>query len=330
MRKWITLLMTLLVTGSSVSYANASSGQVTLEAGYRRDNLTWRSRFPSDSPFLKTNTRFKDVNIFQIGVHGRSTLGYNVYIRASAYWGWVLDGDFRQSVSTYFEPEHYSELDFGFHEETRNLLDDRYVYGAGIAIGYPFYFCDCTMAVAPVIGYSIDEQNFRVNDRGLDIAREDSIFFPVHGDGCCSNKFFSRWYGPFVGVDFNYRPFNECWNLFAEIEYHWGNFNGRRSIGNRGHFDHFGFENERFHSHDAFGWVFAAGADYDFSDCWTVGFSVKFQDWSATRHHRHRGDDDFGDSDSYGSGEHSSFSGRQRHNQKWHSYAINLTVGREF
>ena len=325
MRKWITLLMTLLVTGSSVSYANANTGQVTLEAGYRRDNISWRNRFPSNDPFLKTNTRFKDIDIFQIGLCGRTTLSYNVYVRANAYWGWVLDGDFRQSVDTYFEPEQRGAFDFGFSKEVRNILDDRYVYGAGIAIGYPFYFCDCTMAVAPVIGYAVDEQNFRVQDRGIDIRQEDNMFFPVNGTGCCFQKFFNRWCGPFVGLDFNYRPYNSCWNLYGELEYHWGTFHGRRSVGNRGNFDHFGFEDHKVHSRDAWGWVFALGADYDICECWTAGFSFKYHDWSASRHHRIH--ENFS-GDSYASGE--SFHERQRQNHKWHSYAINLTVGREF
>ena len=44
MRKWITLLMTCLV--GWVSYANANTGQVNLEAGYRHDNINWKKRAP--------------------------------------------------------------------------------------------------------------------------------------------------------------------------------------------------------------------------------------------------------------------------------------------
>jgi hypothetical protein len=109
--------MTLLV--GCGSYANANTGQVTFEAGYRRDNINWRHRFPSDDPIVSSNTRFQDLDIFQIGVHARTTIGCNFYVRANAYWGWILDGEFDRSVSTYFRP-YYDYCDnnfiFGFSD----------------------------------------------------------------------------------------------------------------------------------------------------------------------------------------------------------------------
>ena len=46
--------------------------------------------------------RFKDLDIFQIGIHGRTTLGYNFYVRGNAYWGWILDGDYKRGFATSF------------------------------------------------------------------------------------------------------------------------------------------------------------------------------------------------------------------------------------
>lgn len=320
MRKWITLLMTLLV--GCVSYANANMGEVSFEAGYRRDNINWRHRFPSDDPFVASSTRFKDIDIFQVGVHAWTTLGCNFYIRGEAYWGWVLDGDFERSVSTYFSPYYgYSDdnFHFGFSDDRRTVIDDKYVYGVGAAIGYPFYFCDCTTILAPVIGYAYDEQNIRVDDKGFNFSESCGYIFPGSTESrrCCRQTFISRWYGPFVGLDFNYRPWNECWGLYAEVEYHWGNFRGKRSSGDG--FDFFDHHNHS--SHKATAWVFAGGVEYELS-CWTVGLSVKFQDWHANRHHRDSGD--------YSEGYDFSGNDRVRTNHKWRSYAINLTFGRDF
>lgn len=323
MRKWITLLMTLLV-GSCVSYADASTGQVDFEAGYRRDNLSWKHSFPSSDPVFSSSLKFKDIDIFQIGLKGRTTLGCNLYLRANAYWGWVLNGDFTQRFTAYNSPynSYYFNDNFRtgltFEEDNCTPIDDKYVYGVGAAIGYPFFFCDCSLIVAPVIGYAVDEQDLSVEDEGLSFAHYYDLFFPESGTECCEHKFHTRWYGPFVGVDFSYRPSNECWSLYAELEYHWGNFTGKR----HGHGFDF-FDHCRHTSRDANGWVFAAGADYDLSNCWTVGISVKFQDWSATRHRR----ECFSDYSSYFG---SFCENRSRDNHKWHSYAINLTVGREF
>jgi opacity protein-like surface antigen len=324
MRKWITLLMTLLV--GCVSYANANTGQVTLEAGYRRDTINWRHRFPSDDPFVSSSLRFKDLDIFQIGVHGRSTLGYNFYVRGCAYWGWILDGDYERSVNAYFSPIDTSYIDsgfkFGFSDQRRSTIDDKYVFGVGGAIGYPFYFCDCTVILAPVIGYAVDEQNIRVDDRGFDFGGESGIFATSQKDSCCRHTFISRWYGPFVGLDFDYRPWNSCFDVWAEVEYHWGNFRGKRSNFDGDGFNFFDDRNRQ--SHEATAWAFAAGIDYDLCNCWTIGLSVKVQDWRATRHHRFRGS--LGDDECFYFEEDS----RIRTNHKWRTYAINLTFGRDF
>lgn len=323
MRKWITLLMTCLVAGS-VSYANAGTGQVDLEAGYRRDNISWKLRFPSNDPLVSSSHRFKDLDIFQIGINGRATLGCNFYARGNAYWGWILDGDYKRSVATYFSDDYYSGFNFGFSDHKRTVIDDKYVYGINAAIGYPFYFCDCTTIVAPVVGYAFDEQSIQFEQEGFNF---NDSYYGSGSDHCCRQTFNNRWYGPFVGIDFNYRPCNDCWNVYADIEYHWGSFRGRRSDGDG--FDFFDRGNRT--SHDATGWVFAAGAEYDMCNCWTLGFSVKFQDWSASRHHRIC-NDDYSDNHFFGSnsGEGSYCSERQRTNHKWHSYAINLTLGRDF
>lgn len=336
MRKWITLLMALV--GSSVSYADATAGQVNLEAGYRHDDISWRHRFPSDHPVFSSNTRFKDLDIFQLALDGRMTVCYNLYLRGNAYWGWILDGDFKHKGTAYFNPFDYGsgsgqDFNFALDSDHHNVIDDKYVYGVSGAIGYPFYFCDCTTSVAPVIGYAIDEQNIHIDDEGFALANfdegsyysgcyNDDFLFPVSGNNSSRRKFISKWYGPFVGLDFNFRPYcNDCWDFYAQVEYHWGNFKGKRH--NLG----FNFlDNGDHRSHDSRGWVFKFGADYDLCSCWTVGFSVKFQDWVAHRHHRRF--DSGSEEELFVSG--SEREHRRRTTDKWNSYAINLTIGRAF
>jgi len=311
--------MTLLV--GCGSYANANTGQASFEVGYRRDTLDWKQKFPSSDPVATSSVKFKDLDIFQIGLHGRSTIGGNFYVRGNAYWGWILDGDYKNNVNAYFSPESYfceDNFRFGFSDERCSTIDDKYVYGIGAAIGYPFYFCDCTIILAPVIGYAFDGQNVEIDDRGF---RNNRFFGNCDCDTnqCCEKNFISRWYGPFVGVDFDYRPWNSCLNLWAELEYHWGSFRGRSSNCDDNNF----FDHSR-RSHDADGFVFAAGVDYDLNECWTVGLSVKIQDWEADKKRHH---DDF---DSYGPFCGCDSDSRIKTEHSWTSYAINLTFGRDF
>lgn len=319
MRKWITLVMTLLA--GCGTYANAAMGEFDIEAGYRRDTIDWRYRVPSNDPFVKTHNQFKALDIFQLGVNGRTTIGYNLYIRGSAYWGWILDGDFRKSVTGYESGGYYSSSSDSFKraisEDYKSTISDQYVFGANAALGYPFFFCDCTALLAPVIGYGVDQQNCRLDNKDIEFGGSNYSYLES-SSSCCGGHcqtFISRWYGPFVGVDFEWRPCNTCFNVWAEVEFHWGNFRGKVSHQE----DVFGGGNR--HSHNATGWVFAAGADYEMCNCWTLGLSVKFQDWAADRHGH-----EYSDS----SGSSSSSEWRSRENNKWNSYAINLTLGREF
>lgn len=352
MRNWITLFMTCVVMGSA-SYAAAQMGEVSIEAGYRRDDISWRSRFPAHDPHLATSTKFEDLDIFQLTAQGRATLGCNFYLRASAYWGWILDGNFKRSVNTYnsggedftysdyyddygfddyygygyydYSDSSYSSYDyfspatFGFQKRHRSVIDDNYVYGANAAIGYAFRFCDCSMELAPVIGYSFDEQNIAASDHGFDLFDGDyNGIVPVSGSFCCDQKWVSKWYGPFVGLDFNYYPFNDCWGFYASLEYHWGNFLGKRHLNHHEASD-YGFDRHKFHSDHVHAWVFSAGIDYEMCNCWLVGLGVKFQDWSTSSHHHI--------DNSWGYGGHS---GRERDSFHWRSGEIKLALGRAF
>jgi len=315
--------MTLLV-GSSVSYVSADSSQVMFEAGYRRDNINWRFEAPSCDPLIETSTRFKDLDIFQIGLSGRTHIGCNWYGRASVNWGWILDGDIEDRTKIFASIPGLSAVgDFEFKNEDRNIVDGRFVVDLDIAVGYPFYFCDCSVSIAPVVGYAFSEQNIRIeDDNDFGFSEVSGVELPVSTGNCCDSKFVSRWFGPFVGVDFEYRAC-ECMSVYAQLEYHWPEFTGKR------HSNH-GFSlNDNFHrrSRNGDGWLFKAGIDYDFSDCWTLGLNATFRDFKASRRHR-ACSDDF--SEFSGMGSNVGSDNRFRTHHRWHSYAINVTIGRMF
>lgn len=312
MRKWITLLMTCLV--GSASYVNAM-GDVNLFAGYRHDNIDVKHRSPAQN--FKASTKFKNIDIFQIGINARSTLGCNFYARAEASWGWVLDGDLKRHASLFkhgHDAFHSSGPSFDLCEQNSHetTLDDRYVYDANIAIGYPFYFCDCSAILAPVIGYAVDAQNLSAYDNGFEFVGTRCSEHIRSGSDCCKNTFTNRWYGPFVGLDFAYRPCNACFSLYAAFEYHWGTFKAKRSNHSNDFDDH-----ERHADMD--GWVVDLGADYEVCGPWTIGLYLKFTDFSASK--RKHCDESY-----YYSGH-----GRKDKNSaNWNSYAVNVEVGRQF
>lgn len=323
MRKWITFLMTLLV-GTSVSYVNADTGRLNFEAGYRRDDIDWRLRIPQRDPLLQTSERFRHIDIFQIGVCGKANIGCNFYGRASADWGWIIDGDFEDSAKIFTSMSRFSEVEaIEFTRENANIIDDKFVVDLDVAIGYPFFFCDCTVALSPVVGYAFNEQNIRLEGEETNSFSERSGWLvPVSGDECCWDKYIFRWYGPFIGVDFDYQAC-DCLSFFAQLEYHWANFKGKRHTHNG--LDLFNHYNRT--TRDAHGWAFKLGAEYDLCNCWTLGLTASFKQLTANRHHRF---DEEGVSDiEYFLGS-ECCEDRFRAKSKWRTYTVNVTVGHRF
>jgi len=337
MRNWLTFFMTLLV-GSSLSNVEAfSNTQVNFEAGYRQDNIRWATKVPGDDPTIETSTKFENLDIFQIGVNAKTTCGL-VYLRASADWGWILNGDLKQSASLnqdipvlfsslsssdiFFDQSDGLSIDLDAH--TSNVIDDKFVFDFDVAIGYPFYMCNCCVTLSPVIGYAFNEQNVQVEgNSGLGFELVSAIppapdfIVPEFSDRCCNETFISRWYGPFVGVDFNWVCCDN-WDIYAQVEYHWAHFKGKRHA--RTGIDFF---DNSFRSNNADGWKAKIGANYDFCNCWTFGFNLSFIDLKASRHHH------FDDASDLSEVLSSSDDHYSTHN-KWRSYAFNLTLGRSF
>lgn len=326
MRKLTTFLMTLLA--GFVSYANADSSgtEITFEAGYRQDNLDFSIQVPSCDPLFKTTTRFKDVDIFQLGFRARTNLGCNFYVRGQFSLGWILDGKYNENSKVFIDETFFGSVidDVVIESGTCNTIDGRYTVDFLAAIGYPFYFCDCTMFLAPVVGYAFDEQNLKVDDNHrADLTEVDSIFIPTSGsiNNATHSKFVSRWYGPFIGLDFSYRPCNECWGIWAELEYHYARFSAKKhELGGVDLFNCFDKTSRNGH-----GWVFAAGAEYAFCGCWTVGFDAKYQDFRSTKRHRLCSDDEFESIFGSVSGDN-----HFRTHESWRSFAFSGTLGRSF
>jgi opacity protein-like surface antigen len=329
MRKLVTFLMALVI-GSSLSYANAEMAQINFEAGYRHDDIRWSYRAPSCDPIFETTHRFKDLNIFQIGICAKTHLGCNWYGRASARWGWILEGDIEEKFTIFASLPEFSDFEaLQFDDRRHNIVDGRYTADLDIAIGYPFYFCDCSLSLAPVIGYAYDVQNIRIEGfNGVDIAFSDEFIDISSQDCCCDSKFINRWYGPFVGLDFDYKA-GECFDIYAAFEYHWAYFKGKRQT--RSGFD---FSDDlEGRSRHADGWVVKVGVEYELCNCWTIGLCADWKDFRAHKRHRQCNSEfssfasDVGDI-AVLSDIDSEFRVRSRH--KWNSYSINLTLGYMF
>jgi hypothetical protein len=329
MRKLITLLMTLCTT-----YSFASENFLMFEAGYRHDSLDWSVQTPKHDPQIKVGTDFKDVNILQVGVKGRANIGCNVYARGSFDWGYVLDGTAKNKTRIFATPDQSRDnqaVDASLLLSSCSELNDRFVLDADLAIGYPFYFCDCQASIAPVVGYSFNEQYFEADANSrviLDSCGFDEFLTdaPLYSN----NKFISKWYGAFIGLDFKYDP-GTCWDTYASLEYHWANNKTKHhNVTGLGIGDCW---NRHYNGR---GYLFNMGFSYDLDHCWSVGLDFTYRDFTAHRHGSfgHDAASEFlalvNSSSDDSSSSSDSFSDDYKSSNKWRSYFIGLTISKKY
>lgn len=263
---------------------------------------------------LKSKVKWKDLQIWQIEAKGEYVTCDNIYLRANADYGWITSG--KNSDSDYVSFSGFGGGSYGSGSDSFEFAHSKshvkgHVYDARIAIGYQFKMCDDSFAIAPLIGYSWSGQHLK--DKNL----HQEFYFPEAGaidveairaksgsdyyygsfsdysySGYSSSsgnknhaRYNTRWNGPFLGFDFDYRFGCGCeadWELFGTYEFHWAEYHAE------GHWPRrTDLIDGRFHQHskNAYGQLFDIGLKWDFCECWTVALKGEFQWWWADKGH---------------------------------------------
>ncbi len=311
MRKFIVTFMASLLSCSAVFafWPEATDSTLEIGVGYRQDRLKWRthsnfygsysdndsSTFGVNSPFrLRSDLEWKNLNIWQIEARGQYVTCDNIYLRANGDYGWITSGknhdrDFRGC------DDYYYDYDYEFSHSRSHTRG--HVYDAKIAVGYQFKLCDDSFSISPLVGYSWHGQHLR--DDHLRFSdnyyyTEDTLVFADGGSSSYSDyfdtygsygysygggtnaRYNTRWNGPFIGFDFDYRFWCD-WALFGAYEFHWARFHAKAHWNFRSDL----FDGFRQHAKNAYGHVFDIGVRWDFCDCWTASVKGEFQWWWA-------------------------------------------------
>jgi len=265
---------------------------------------------------LQSKLKWKDLQIWQIEAQGKYITCDNIYLRANADYGWITHGkntdsdyvNFGETESSY---ESYgSESSFEFAHSKSKARG--HVYDAKIAIGYQFKMCDDSFAISPLVGYSWHGQhikdkhlkeNFYIDETLVDIdvvqtrahSADHASISDFSGSDSYTDSYSSsegkkhshyntRWNGPFIGFDFDYRFGCGCeadWELFGSYEFHWAEYHAKANWKLRDDLPN-GFQHR---AKNAYGQVFDIGIKWDFCECWTVALKGEFQWWWADHGH---------------------------------------------
>ena len=231
---------------------------IDLNVGFRKDKFDWSiagvTETPEgeliDSPNILSELKWKDLRMAQAGgdIYYVSCRNYAIHLGAqygTIYHGKVSDFDYAGDGRT------------GLFSLSRNKANGGHVYDLSAAAGYRIT-STCNRFVALVLaGYSQHAQYLQITD-GHQI-------FPInHEFSGLNSRYTTRWYGPWLGVDFEARV-ERCAYLFGSFELHLlayrghGLWNLRPDIG-------------RFHHKaNGQGYVLTLGGKWEIFNNWAIG-----------------------------------------------------------
>jgi hypothetical protein len=353
MRKFLLTFMASLLS-CSVAHAfwpEATVSSLEVGVGYREDSLKWKNGTRFDDSYsysygdsiyeedagivafplvVRDKHEWKNLKIWQIEAKGTYITCDNIYLRASGDYGWLTNGKHHNKSALGFADESYSDYsdDYAYGTFSNSKHVKGHVYDADIAIGYQFRLCDDSFSFTPLVGYSWNGQHIKNRHHNNDYSTyvEDGIssdssyyydYYDYYSYGSSNkNKFHTRWNGPFVGFDFDYR-FCCDWAFFGGYEFHWATYHAK---------NHSEFINVNQRAKTAYGHEFDLGVKWDFCDCWTLAVVWKYKNFWAD-HGRQR---TLASEGEFGNVRTKCYLSTPLKDVKWHSNSISIDVGMVF
>lgn len=278
---------------------------INFGAGFRKDKFSWSiaglTETPDgtliDSPNILSELKWKDLQMAQFGGDLTYVSCRNYAIRLAGQYGTIYHG----KVEDY---DYLGDGRTGLFSLSKNKADGGHVYDLSAGAGYRVT-STCGRFIGTVLaGYSQFAQYLQITD-GHQIIPTDHEFAGLN------SKYTTRWYGPWVGVDFEARV-ERCAYLFGGFEWHMlayrahGLWNLRPDIG-------------RFH-HKAYGQGYLAtlGGKWEIFNNWAIGVMGSYRMF-RTRHGSERS--------VYVDPTEGPIQIAARFNgAKWHAYTVSATV----
>jgi hypothetical protein len=261
--------------------------RLSLEAGYRRDELDWSiagklfdyTQHEDVTVNVLSELTWRDLDILQVGLKNESLFADHYFLRFSFSHGTIFNGE--NQDSDYKEPNRTGEW-----SRSNNSADDGDVSDMSVAAGYRFAIWKKQISLIPMLGYSYHEQNLVMTDGYQTVSEPDAALHlnppEVGAFDNLNSTYEARWRGPWLGVDAEYtlvlpRPALTM-SFGLGLEYHWADYSASADWNLRSDLAH----PESFeHEAGGTGYVVAARWRCQFANHVGVRLSFNYQDWST-------------------------------------------------
>jgi hypothetical protein len=242
-----------------------------LSAGYRVDEYDWNIAGPTrlgNYVNVLSELTWDTVEIYQIKLSNKTLINKIVCLKGTLGYGSIFDGSNQDSDFL----GNNRTLEYS-RSNNRTVNDE--VWDASVGIGYQVNLIHDHLSVTPLIGYSYHKQNLAITDGNRTIT---SIYTPPAGPIIgLDSTYDAEWMGPWVGLDVHYK-FKKRHTVFAEVEYHWADYNAEANWNLRSDLAHpVSFE----HAADGNGIVLSMGWNFFLNDRWVLNMTCYYQKWST-------------------------------------------------
>lgn len=208
-----------------------------LSAGYRRDKLSWSiaGDLQGNNPNVLSELTWSDLSIYQLKLGNRTVIKDRVYVRGYLDYGTVVSGN--NQDSDYAGDNRTQEF-----SRSINGVDGNHVWDASVGVGPRFSFLNSTLAICPMLGFAVSEQDLNIVD-GYQVITAPPLTTPTGPINGLNSQFQTRWEGPWLGVDLFFLipntkgPFSNVGVMFT-AEYHWVNYDAEANWNLREDFAH--------------------------------------------------------------------------------------------
>ena len=274
---WLgTCFFSLSVSACFAYITPGVSGTWDFGPGYRTDHLKWSIAGPppANFPNVLTEVDWRQLQIAQVNVRGHLTACDHVYARVNADWGIIMQGE--NNTTTFGANDQALQVS-KFHSTANNGN----VADLGGGLGVNFAPWRSGVEFAALIGYSFHQQRLRMENAIETFNINPAVLGAIEG---LKTSFLGRWDGPWVGMDFTFRPMCRV-RVETGFEYHWLRYRSRglwaiNTCVNPGA----NFLNNYRQDANGTGQTFFLGASYELSPGWAFGFYGNVENF-----HTHRG-----------------------------------------
>lgn len=286
-RSILSILLSGVIAGSVSTMAIAASPAVSSAApfqhrlgvslGYRHDDLDWNiaGDASGNNPTILSELTWEDLGIFQLTASA-SAVFPSIYLRGSLSYGWILSGD--NQDSDYLGDDRTFE-----YSRSNNSADDGNTMDLSVGIGYPFMLRSGFVGIAPLVGYSYQEQNLTLTDGSQTLTVAGGV--PLGPFSGLNSTYDAEWKGPWIGIDVAFNmPSSQKdsvprrYQVLFGLEYHWADYKAQADWNLSTDFSHpKSFEHET----DATGVIFSAEFSADLNRHWILNLNAIFQRWEG-------------------------------------------------